>query len=383
LKSNCVFSHLEKSTKRFTVEQGGTRSGKTYNILIWIIFKYCLTNQNKIISIVRKHGPALRGSVMRDFFELLRKYDLYNEEDHYKSVNEYHLNSNVIEFVSLDEPQKIRGRKRHLLFVNEGNELKWEDFFQLNIRTTDKVIIDFNPSEEYHWLYDNIIPRPDAEFFVTTYKDNPFLDSNLVAEIERLKEVDETYWRIYGLGQKAQSKLLVFNYEEIANIPNEARFIAYGLDFGYTQDPTALVSVYLYDDKIYLDEHIYQNGMTNKDIVDVMRSLNIDRRVNIFADSSEPKSINEIHSYGFNVKPTAKGPDSINIGIDMMRRYKIHITTRSTNLIKEFRNYKYIQDKDGKATNRPVDAFNHGIDASRYAIFNSFNRPNYGKYSIR
>jgi phage terminase large subunit len=320
---------------------------------------------------------------MRDFFELLRKYDLYNEEDHYKSVNEYHLNSNVIEFVSLDEPQKIRGRKRHLLFVNEGNELKWEDFFQLNIRTTDKVIIDFNPSEEYHWLYDNIITRPDAEFFVTTYKDNPFLDSNLVAEIERLKEVDETYWRIYGLGQKAQSKLLVFNYEEIGNIPQEARFIAYGLDFGYTQDPTALVSVYLYDDKIYLDEHIYQNGMTNKDIVDVMRSLNIDRRVNIFADSSEPKSINEIHSFGFNVKPTAKGPDSINIGIDMMRRYKIHITTRSTNLIKEFRNYKYIQDKDGKATNRPVDAFNHGIDASRYAIFNSFNRPNYGKYSIR
>jgi phage terminase large subunit len=232
-------------------------------------------------------------------------------------------------------------------------------------------------------LYDNIIPRPDAEFFVTTYKDNPFLDSNLVAEIERLKEVDETYWRIYGLGQKAQSKLLVFNYEEISTIPDEARFIAYGLDFGYTQDPTALVSVYLYDDKIYLDEHIYQNGMTNKDIVDVMRSLNIDRRVNIFADSSEPKSINEIHSFGFNVKPTAKGPDSINIGIDMMRRYKIHITTRSTNLIKEFRNYKYIQDKDGKATNRPVDAFNHGIDASRYAIFNSFNRPNYGKYSIR
>ena len=158
-KTNDVFDHLELSDQRFIVEQGGTRSGKTYNILMWIIMSYCLRNRGKIITITRKTGPSLRGSSMRDFFEILSSQKLYSEEFHQKSINEYNLLGNTIEFVSLDEPQKIRGRKRDLLFINEANEITKEDFFQLNIRTTERVILDYNPSDEYHWIYDDLIPQ--------------------------------------------------------------------------------------------------------------------------------------------------------------------------------------------------------------------------------
>jgi len=381
ITTNKVFKHCDNAQKKILVEQGGTRSGKTYNILLWLIFKYCYDQNGKTITICRKTFPAVRGTVMRDFFDILKKHKIYNESSHNKSGNEYHINDNLIEFISLDQAQKIRGRKRDLLFVNEANEITFEDWQQLIFRTTEKIIIDYNPSEEFHWIYDKVLVRDDVEFYQTTYKDNPFLPQNIIDEIERLKDTDENYWRVYGLGERGQSRSLVFKFSTTKEIPQQAKLIARGLDFGFSNDPTALVETYVQDQTMYVNELIYRTGMTNQDIGNELKRLQLDRRDEIYCDSAEPKSIEEIHRMGWNVKPTYKG--SINIGIDMIRRYKLVITENSINLIKELRNYKYIEDKNGQLTNKPIDAFNHATDALRYSIVNKLSRPNYGSYAIR
>lgn len=383
LKTNVVYDHLDFCEKRFIVEQGGTRSGKTYNILIWILFNYCLRNRGKIITICRKHGPALRGSSMRDLFTILQEHGMYSEDLHSKSTNEYRHNGNLIEFVSLDEPQKIRGRKRDLLFINEGNELTYEDFFQLNMRTTERIIIDYNPSDEYHWLYEKVIPRDDCEFHITTYRDNPFLSQSLIDEIERLKDIDDNYWKVYGLGQRGTNVAQVFQFETINKVPADAKFLAYGLDWGYSNDPTAVVKLFQLGDTLYCDEIMYMTGCTNVEIANMLKGKGVDMRDKIYADSAEPKSIAEVHRMGFNIHPSAKGNDSVNISIDLLKRYRLVWTDRSINGIKEMRNYKWMQDKDGRLLNRPVDAFNHLVDALRYAAFNTLSRPDFGKYALR
>ena len=183
LKTNVVFKHLQNSDKRIVIEQGGTRSGKTYNILIWIIFEYCQKHTKKTITICRKTYPSLRATVMRDFFDILKQYNLYTEEKHNKSSGEYYLNGNLVEFISLQQPSRVRGRKRDLLYINEANELFYEDYQQLMFRTSYRTIIDYNPSDEFHWIYEKVKTRDDADFFVTTYLDNPFLDQSLISEI--------------------------------------------------------------------------------------------------------------------------------------------------------------------------------------------------------
>jgi phage terminase large subunit len=382
IQTNKVFNHLIKSDKRIIVEQGGTRSGKTYNILLWLIFYYTERNTDKTITICRKSFPSLRASVMRDFFDILRNHDLYREEFHNKSSHEYHLNGNLVEFISLDQPQKIRGRKRNLLYINEGNELFYEDWQQLVFRTDGRIIIDYNPSESFHWIYDKVVPRDDCDFYQTTYRDNPFLDKSIVDEIERLRDTDEDYWRIYGLGERGMSRATIFQFGT-SEIPQEAKLISYGLDFGYTNDPSALVAVYQHGDNLYLDELLYRTGMTNRDLHHHLQSLGLDRRDEIFADSAEPKSIEELHRFGWNIKPTAKGQDSINAGIDILKRHKIFATPRSNNLIKELQNYKWTEDKNGNLLNKPISVMDHALDASRYAVYNKLSKPNYGRYSIR
>ncbi len=382
IRTNKVFNHLKHSDKKIVVEQGGTRSGKTYNILLWIIFEYTYRNTGKTITICRKSFPSLRASVMRDFLDILRAYELYNEDYHNKSSNEYHLNGNLVEFISLDQPQKIRGRKRNLLYINEGNELFYEDWQQLVFRTDGRIIIDYNPSDSFHWIYDRVIPREDCDFYQTTYRDNPFLDKSIVEEIERLRDTDEDYWRIYGLGERGMSRATIFQFGQ-AEIPADAKLISYGLDFGYTNDPTALVAVYQLDNHLYLDELIYRTGLTNRDIHSHFQSFSLDRRDEVFADSAEPKSIDELHRFGWNVKPTVKGADSVNSGIDILKRHKLFVTPRSSNLIKELQNYKWVEDKNGNLLNKPIDAFNHGIDAARYAVANKLSKPNYGRYNVR
>ncbi len=382
IQTNKVFNHLIKSDKRIIVEQGGTRSGKTYNILLWLIFYYTERNTAKTITICRKSFPSLRASVMRDFFDILREHDLYREEYHNKSSHEYHLNGNLVEFISLDQPQKIRGRKRNLLYINEANELFYEDWQQLIFRTDGRIILDYNPSESFHWIYDRVIPREDCDFYQTTYRDNPFLDEKIKQEIERLKETDDDYWRIYGLGERGMSRATVFQFGT-SEIPQEAKLLSYGLDFGFTNDPSAIVAIYQHGDNLYLDELLYRTGMTNRDLHNHLQSLGLDRRDEIFADSAEPKSIEELHRFGWNVKPTAKGQDSINAGIDILKRHKLFATARSNNLIKELQNYKWTEDKNGNLLNKPIDVMNHALDAARYAVFNKLSKPNYGRYSIR
>jgi len=381
IQTNKVFKHLQRSDKRITIEQGGTRSGKTYNILMWIIFEYSYKKSDKVITICRKTFPSLRASVMRDFFDILRIHDIYYEEMHNKSSHEYYLNGNLVEFISLDQPQKIRGRKRNLLFINEANELFFEDWQQLVFRTDGKIILDYNPSDSFHWIYDKVITRDDADFYQTTYKDNKFLDPVIREEIERLRDTDEDYWRIYGLGERGSSRATIFQFS-VADEP-KGQVVAYGLDFGFTNDPTAIVKVYKEGDNLYLQELLYHTNLTNSDISQKLSELGLTRYDEIWADSAEPKSIEELHRMGWNIKPTAKGADSVMAGIDILKRHKLHIVKGSPNLVKEFQNYKWQEDKNGNLINRPVDAFNHLVDAIRYATFNRLSRPNYGRYAIR
>tara|TARA_B110000971_G_C19991174_1_gene492040 strand:+ start:52 stop:1215 length:1164 start_codon:yes stop_codon:yes gene_type:complete len=381
IKTNIVYDHLLATDKKIIVEQGGTRSGKTYNILLWIIFEYCTRNENKIVTICRKSFPSLRATVMRDFMKILHLHNAYRENYHNKSNSEYYLFGNLVEFISLDQPQKVRGRKRDLLFVNEGNELFYEDMQQLLFRTQYRIILDFNPSDEYHWIYDKLITREDCVFHKTTYLDNPFIEKTIIDEIERLKDTDENYWQIYGLGERASSKSTIFNYTEINKIPDEANLIAYGMDFGFTNDPSTLVSVYTLDYNLYVKEHLYRTKMTTQDINVFLRDEKLDGHP-IYADSAEPRLIEELRRMGHNVFSSLKGKNSINAGIDLLKRYKIHILSSSTNAISEFRNYKWKEDKTGILTNTPEDKNNHIIDPCRYATYSILSRPNFGKYAL-
>ena len=382
IQTNIVYKHLANSDKKIVVEQGGTRSGKTYNILMWIIFDYCANNKKKIITICRKSFPSLRATVMRDFMEILNNNNMYSELYHNKSNSEYHLFGNLIEFVALDQAQKIRGRKRNLLFINEANELYFEDWQQLIFRTKERIVIDFNPSDEYHWIYDKVIPRSDCDFYKTTYRDNPFIEEAIIKEIERLKDTDEQYWQIYGLGERAASRATIFNYIEIQQIPEEAKLLAYGMDFGFTNDPTTLVAVYTLEYNLYIREYLYRTQMTTRDIHLFFLEQQLDRNP-IYADSAEPRLISELRSMGHNIFPSMKGKDSVNAGIDLLKRYKIHILTTSNNAIQEFRNYKWTEDRTGRLTNIPEDKHNHIIDPCRYATYSILSRPNFGKYIIQ
>ena len=381
IKTNIVYEHLLDTKAKIIIEQGGTRSGKTFNILLWIIFDYCTKNNDKVITVCRKSFPSLRATVLRDFISILQSYKCYSEKFHNKSNSEYYLFGNLVEFISLDQPQKIRGRKRDLLFINEGNELYFEDWQQLVFRTQEKIILDFNPSDEYHWIYDKVLTREDCDFFQTTYLDNPFVDETIKKEIELLRDTDEQYWQIYGLGERAFSKSTVFKYNEVNQIPSEANLIAYGMDFGYSNDPSTLVSVYTMEHNLYIKEHLYRTQMTTQDINLFLRDEKLSSNP-IYADSAEPRLIAELRRMGHNIFPSVKGKDSINAGIDLLKRYKIHILKDSTNAISEFRNYKWKEDKSGRLTNVPEDKFNHIIDPCRYATYSILSRPNFGKYKI-
>jgi phage terminase large subunit len=379
IQTSEIFEKNWNAPTKIIINQGGTRSGKTYSLLQLIIVK-ALSEKGKVFTIVRKSLPSLKMTAMRDFIEILTNMHLYDEKHHNKSEHIYRLNGNIIEFVSLDQPQKKRGARRDYLFCNEANELTWEDFFQLLVRTTDKIYLDYNPSDDFHWIYDKLLTRDDVTFIKSTYVDNPFLDDSIVSEIERLKHTDEDYWRIYGLGERGQSKATIFTFLE-EEVPEQAQLLSYGMDFGFTNDPTSVVAVYTQGDSIFAKELLYETNLTNRDISEKLKALGIDRRTEIFADSAEPKSIEELYRMGWNVKPTKKGADSINAGIDMLKRYKLHATGH--NLIKEMRNYKWVEDKNGKLLNKPIDAFNHAIDAMRYATYNKLSRPNYGRYAVR
>lgn len=379
---NFAFIEHNIRAKRIIALQGGTRSGKTYSALQWII-RNCIAYKGLTYSIVRQTLPALKASAYRDFIEILNTSGLYREANHNMSEYTYSLNGNLIEFFSIDNEQKLRGRKRDVLFVNEANEIDLEKWRQLLFRTTGKVIIDYNPSMFESWIYDHVLTRDDCALLITTYKDNPHLSPDIIREIEALASVDPEYWKIFGLGERGQLKDIVFSeWQQVPQIPTDAKLIGHGLDFGFTNDPTTLVSVYQQDGELWVDERLYRTNMTNNDIGNYLKSINFNRNDAIVADSAEPKSIRELQLQGFNVQPASKGPDSIVASIDILKRYKINIMQGSVNLIKELRSYKWETDRDGKHTGKPVDYLNHAIDALRYLALNKLtNRPQ-GKYKL-
>ena len=382
IQATTVFQRNWEANNRYIVNIGGSRSTKTYSILQLLIVKAIESTEPLVISIVRKSLPSLRISVMRDFFDILKNLDLYNVESHNKTENTYLLNNTLVEFFSIDDAQKRRGSKRDILFINEANELTYEDFFQLNIRTTNQIYLDFNPSEQF-WYNDKLQSRDDITIIHSTYKDNPYLNPEQVNEIERLQHTDLQYYQIYALGQFAGGMDLVYQYIPIDDIPvSSAKLVGLGMDYGFTNDPTTLVEVWKDNDSVYLNELLYERNLTNQDIADKLSEYGVDRYIEIIADSAEPKSIEEIRRMGFNIKPAQKGPDSILNGIDILKRKRIHVTKQSVNLIKELNNYKWITDKNGNKLNKPVDAFNHALDAVRYVALNKMKVDNKGSYNI-
>ena len=374
-----VFNRAYKSKTRITCLQGGTRSSKTYSLCQLFIIK-CLEETGKTLTIVRKTLPALKGTAYRDVLNILKELELYAEENHNKSELSYLLNGNLIEFISVDQPQKIRGRKRDYLWLNEANEFNYEDWTQLILRTTEKIYLDYNPSDPYSWIYEKVLTRDDCTFIKSTYLANPFLDKDTIAEIERLKDLDPDYWRVYGLGEIGTVQTMIFrNFDLVDDV--QGRLIGYGLDFGFTNSPTALVEVRQLDDNLYIKELLYEKRLTNTDLANKLKEFGIDRQTEIVGDSAEPKSIEEIYRQGFNIKPAKKGA-GIHLGIDIMRRYKLHITKDSLNAIKEFRGYKWATDKNGDVLNNPVKVNDHLIDATRYLCLNKLAINHSGKYYV-
>ena len=373
IQTTRVFSEIENARKRgysIISEQGSSRSSKTYNTVIWIVWR-CLCVPKTTVSICRATLPSLRGSVLRDFIEVLEKIDAYSDKQFNKSELVYTFsNGSWVEFFSCDNEQKLRGRKRKILYVNEANEINFLEWQQLKLRTTRFTIMDYNPSfSDEHWICD-VNRDKRTHHFITTYKDNPFLEQTVIDEIESLKSKNFSLWQIYGLGQQAMVEGLVFrNVEVVERLPSSPyrrkRFI--GMDFGYTNDPTAIVDVLIEEETktIYLDEICYKTSMLTSDIIDECKKLG---QVKIISESADPRLVQEIYRAGVNIHPVVKYQGSIEAGITKMQEYKIVLTKQSVNLIKEFRNYTYSQDKEGKWLNTPIDVWNHGIDAIRYVV---------------
>lgn len=367
VKTTVVYEHLLTSDevgKRIVVAQGGSRSGKTYNILIWWIIKL-LQEEDKTLSIVRKTLPSLKNSVLKDLVEILELFGLYDPKKFHKQEGFYELGSNIINWFSVDEPQKLRGSKRDYLYCNEANELAIEDWNQLIFRTSDKVILDLNPSELSCWVYD-LENRDDCYYFKTTYKDNPFVDKNIIKELESLKDKDENLYRIYTLGEKGIATTLVFNkFNTIEKIPPTAKLLGRGMDMGYN-DPTTLVEVYQDGDTLFMKELLYVRNLTMPDIIHRLDQLGITKTDEIWVDSASPQNIEELKRARYNAKPVNK--KSILHGIDLMRRHIMFIEQTSKNILFEFGSYKWKTDNSGNLLDVPQDNYNHTIDAIRYVL---------------
>lgn len=372
IQTTRVYTELTKAiASGFTTvsEQGGSRSSKTYNTLIWLIV-YILNHPGTRLSIVRKTFPSIKGSVLVDFREIMIRMHLWHEKAFNKNDFIYTLpNGSWVEFFSCDSEQKLRGRKRDVLFVNEANELSALEWQQLKMRTTRFSILDYNPSiTDEHWII-GVNNDPRTYHFITTYKDNPFLPKTIVDEIESLREKNKSLWQVYGLGLQAAIEGLIFtNVEVIDKIPDFAKKRHWrGMDFGYSLDPTAIVDVYYHDNCLYLDEICYNTEMLASDIIRTLKEH--DGSVETISESADPRLIQEIYRGGVNIRPVQKFPGSILAGITKMQEFKkIYVTAQSNNLIKEYRNYTWSQDKDGHWLQKPIDGFDHGIDAARYVV---------------
>lgn len=370
IQTTKVFLDLVNTDKRICVFQGSSRASKTYNILIYWIIRL-LQEDNKVLSIVRKTLPALKGSVLRDLQEILINLDLYNPQDWHSVDGYYKLGTNTIEWFSVDDETKLRGRKRDYLFINEATEVSEEEYIQLALRTSDRIVIDLNPSLWNSWIYD-LEGQEDVFYTVVTYKSNPFLGAAQVKEIEKLKDKDANLWKVFGLGQRGVPTRVVFNHQQpVEGIPHEAKLLGYGIDFGWS-DPNVMIGVYQLEDSIFCDEMLYLRHTTLPDFIYKIKDLELNLRDDFICDSANPQSIEEMRRNGINAKKVEKS--TILHGIDLMKRNNLYITNRSENLLSEFQQYVWKQDKNLKNLDEPIDDFNHGIDAIRYVLQMKLNK---------
>ena len=360
INTTITFENLLESKHRVTHHIGGTRSGKTYAIIQFLIVEALQNPQT--ITIVRKTIPSLKKTVMKDFKDILMGIGIWDENRLNIADRLYQFdNGAVIQFMNTDDPDKLRGLKSDILFIDEANEVDEDAYFQLSIRTTGKIILAYNPTvSPYSWLRQ----MQDCERFTTNYKDNPYLPKEMVKSIEDLQQKNPKLWKIYGLGEYAANDKAIYQFEVVDDF--DAEFVAFGLDWGYGGDELALVAVFKEGENLYLEELIYEKGMVMKDISDRLEKLGINKSYEIFCDSSEPRSIEELYRCGFNAKAVKKGPDSIRFGISVIQNYKLHVLKTSTNLINEMYGYQYSTDKHGYTTDTPEGGLDHLLDAMRY-----------------
>jgi phage terminase large subunit len=379
-----AINKILKLKKRIKIIQGGTSAGKTFGIIPILIDK-AATNPNIEISIVAESIPHLRRGALKDFLNIMKWTNRFFDDRFNKSLLRYEFaNGSYIEFFSADDSSKLRGARRDILYINECNNVTFESYNELSIRTKQEIYLDFNPANEF-WVHTELKDESDSDFLILTYQDNEALDERIVKEIEKNRDKAKTssywdnWWRVYGEGLIGMLEGVVFsNWKIIDKIPEDARLLGVGLDFGFTVDETAIIEVYNYNGQRILNEICYQTGLVNTEI-----AKKLQKNVIVYADSSEPKSIEEIRRTGQLIKGVTKGNDSINFGIQIMQSQDYLVTSKSTNLIKELRSYCWDKDKTGKQLNKPTGSMNHAVDAVRYHEMESLGRgANFGKYTI-
>lgn len=358
---------IKNLSKRIRAIPGGTSASKTISNLLYLIGMAQSDKTPTLTSVVAESFPHLRRGAMRDFLNILKAHDYYKDARWSESNSIYTFETgSQIEFFSVDQPEKVRGARRDRLFINEANNIPFTAFEELEVRTKEFVLLDWNPTNSF-WYYEEVKgKRDDVEELTLTYKDNEALSPEIVASIEQRKN-RPGWWQVYGLGQLGEVEGKIFtSWQIIDSIPHEARLERFGLDFGYTNDPTSIVAIYYYNGGYILDEVTYAKGLSNKQIADII--LNQPRKALVIADSAEPKSIDEIKSYQITIQPTTKGPGSVLQRIQMAQDQQVSVTKQSVNLIKEYRNYMWQTDKDGRIINEPDHTWSHGMDAFMYGL---------------
>ncbi len=371
--------------KRKKVIQGGSSAGKTFGILPILINRAAL-EPGLEISVISESIPHLKRGALKDFIKIMKWTGRWFDEFYNATDRKFTFpNGSYIEFYS---PESVLGARRNVLYINEANNITYNDYHQLAVRTSGDIYIDFNPANEF-WAHTEVLNEPDSDLLILTYKDNEALPPNVIADFENAKiKADreqlqgvQGYWtnwcKVYINGEIGSLQGTIFQFEVCDALPEGSERIAYGIDFGFSVDPCTLIDVHKFNGHLYLDQLIYKTGLTNSDLIKLMDSLKVDKDYDIIADSAEPKSIEDLKRGGYSsTRPANKGADSIRNSIDTLQQHKIFITRQSVDLIKEFRSYSWETGNDGKSTGKPIDYMNHGIDAVRYVALNKINKSN-------